>query len=163
MQNNPSAHKTYARLLRCVLPYWPGMLFGLIGTLMVSSLDALVIGHLRDVVDHFNNYNMLFIRWLPVLAVMVFVLRGVFSFVGTYSLMRVSRNVVRDFRINLFKHFIGLPAKFFDQSSSGQLLAVILYNVDKLSSGGSDALLIIARNSAYLIGLLFVKREKISY
>lgn len=147
---------TYKWLLKHVSRYWLILAIGCLGMVGTSGIDALLISQLKTIINNFNNYDIYLIRWLPLFIVMVFGLRGVFGFIGSYFLLRVGRNVVRDFRIQLFNHFTYLPAAHYDRSSTGQMLAVILYNVNKLSTGASSVIIIAIRDFVYVLGLLAV-------
>jgi ATP-binding cassette, subfamily B, bacterial MsbA len=73
-----------------------------------------------------------------------------------YCISRVARSVVTDFRRRLFGHYMKLPATFYDQSRSGDLLGVVIYNVEQVAQACSDSLVTVLRESSLLIGLMIV-------
>ncbi len=149
--------RTYRRLLRFSQKYWGIFLLGVIGTILLSLIDAGFTWLIKPIINEgFINRNELFIRWLPLLIVLIFLLRGVAGFVSNYFIGRVARHVVMDFRRRIFEKLLRLPAKFYDHHSSGHLLSTIIYNVSQVAQASSDALLIMLRESSLMIGLLVV-------
>lgn len=151
-----SAFATYKRLLKMAWRYWPALLIGFAGALSASLVDAFLIAKLKTIIDHFNDYSRTLIRFLPLFIIFIFIIRSCGLFLGNYFIMRAGRNIVRDVRIQLFEQYLALPAWFYDRSSTGHLLSVLLYNVDKLSSACADSMLNIVRDVALALGLLGV-------
>jgi ATP-binding cassette, subfamily B, bacterial MsbA len=146
----------YKWVLKHVLRYKYALIIGCLGMIGTSSIDAFLISKLKPIINNFNNSSLILIKWLPVFVIVIFLLRSIAGFAGNYSLMRVSRNIVRDFRVQLFNHYCYLPAKYYDNNSTGTMLAVILYNVDQLSNGVSSIVIIAMRDIAYVSALLVV-------
>ena len=121
--------KTYKRLLQSAKPYWGLFLIGTIGTILMSATDAGFIGLTKPIVDHgFVHRDRAFIHWLPILIFIIFIIRGIASFVSSYFISRVARTVVRDMRRLIFSKLLQLPATFYDQNSSGYIFSTIFYN-----------------------------------
>jgi len=149
--------KVYRRLLTWIRQYYGIFIIGIIGTFAVSISDAGFTYLIKPIVDvGFVQKNLHFIHWLPLIVLVVFVIRGVSSFVSTYFISRVSRSIVMDFRRAIFRHLLGVPARYYDQHSSGQILSAIIFNVDQVSQASSEALLTILREGTLLIGLIGV-------
>jgi len=147
----------YKRLLSWVKPYFGIFIIGIIGTFAVSISDAGFTYLIKPIVDvGFVQKNAHFIHWLPLIVLVVFIIRGASSFVSTYYISKVSRSIVMDFRRAIFRHLLGVPAHYYDQHSSGQILSAIIFNVDQVSQASSEALLTILREGTLLIGLIGV-------
>lgn len=149
--------KTYRRLLRFTQQYWASFVLGVVGTMVLSLVDAGFTWLIKPIINEgFINRNATFIKWLPLLIILIFVLRGMAGFVSNYFINRVARNVVMDFRRLIFAKLIRLPAKFYDQHSSGHLLSTIIYNVEQVAQASSEALLTCLREVSLLVGLIVV-------
>lgn len=147
----------YKRLLSWVKPYFGIFIIGIIGTFAVSISDAGFTYLIKPIVDvGFVQKNAHFIHWLPLIVLLVFIIRGASSFVSTYYISKVSRSIVMDFRRAIFRHLLGVPANYYDQHSSGQILSAIIFNVDQVSQASSEALLTILREGTLLVGLVGV-------
>lgn len=149
--------QTYKRLLTFVRKYWAIFVLGIIGTTMLSCIDAAFTWMVKPIINRgFINRDLVFIRWLPLIIILVFLLRGAAGFVSNYFINRVARNVVMDFRRLIFDKLLKLPARFYDHNSSGHLLSTIIYNVEQVAQASSDALLTCLRESSLAIGLIAV-------
>ncbi len=149
--------KTYRRLLKVSQKYWSIFLLGVLGTVILSLVDAGFTWLIKPIINKgFINRDATFIQWLPLLIILIFVIRGMAGFTSNYFISRVARNVVMDFRRQIFKKLLHLPASFYDHNSSGHLLATIIYNVEQVAQASSDALLTCLRELSLLFGLIVV-------
>ena len=149
--------KTYRRFLQATKRYWATFILGVIGTIIVSLTDAEFAWLIKPIINcGFIARDIRFIRWLPLIIVLIFLFRGIAGFLSTYFINRVARNIVMDFRRMIFSHLLRLPAKFYDQNSSGYLLSTVIYNVEQVAQASSDALVITLQESSLVIGLLTV-------
>jgi subfamily B ATP-binding cassette protein MsbA len=90
------------------------------------------------------------------MVLIAFMLRGVANFFSTYNIASVSRNVIMRMRQDMFAHLQRLPARFYDHSTSGQILSVILYSVEQVANASADVLTTAVQSSCYVVGLLVV-------
>lgn len=104
----------------------------------------------------FVGKDMHFLRSLPLLVMALFFVRGIGSFTATYAMGRVGRQIVQMFRLQLFDRLLLLPAEKYDQTTSGQLLSRIVYNVDQVTQATGEALTTLFRQGAFTLGLLAV-------
>jgi subfamily B ATP-binding cassette protein MsbA len=147
----------YKRLLHSAAPYWILFLIGMIATIMGSGVDATLAWLVKPVLNKgFIEHDQAFIRLIPIGAVSIFVLRGITSFLSDYCITRVGRNVVMDFRQQIFAHLLRMPAAFYDKQSSGQLLSSLIYNVEQVAEATTQSLLILVQESFLALGLIIV-------
>ncbi len=152
-----SSFKIYVRLLGYVRRYWVTFLLGVLGTIVLSGTDAGFTWLLKPILDQgFIAKNQHFIHWLPGIILIAFVVRGIAGFVSNYYMTRVGRNVVMQFRQIIFSHLLHLPAQFFDNTSAGQLLSALIYNVEQVTRACTDALVTIVQETCLIGGLLTV-------
>jgi ATP-binding cassette, subfamily B, bacterial MsbA len=153
----PKNWGTYPRLLQATRKYWACFLLGVVATAAMSLVDAGFAWLIKPIIDKgFINRDPHFIRWLPVMVVVIFIFRGIFVFLSNYCVTRVSRHVVMDFRRRLFDHLLKLPTSFYNKSSSGQLISTMIYNVEQVAQASSTALLTILQEATLVIGLIAV-------
>ncbi len=149
--------QTYKRLLTFVRKYWVIFVLGIIGTALLSLIDAGFTWMVKPIINRgFIHRDTAFIKWLPFIIVLIFLLRGMAGFISNYFINCVARNVVMDFRRLIFNKLLKLPACFYDRNSSGHLLSAIIYNVEQVAQASSDALLTCLRESSLAIGLVIV-------
>lgn len=68
----------------------------------------------------------------------------------------VARSVVKVLREKVFTHVSRLPADFYDEATSGQLLSKILYDVEQVAQVSAEALTDFVQNTCLILGLLTV-------
>lgn len=147
----------YKRLLKSASIYWPAFVLGLIGTILATGSESLLAWAIKPLVDiGLVERNSVFLKWLPLIVIGAFFIRASTYFVSNYFISRVGRSVVRDFRQKIFNHLMHLPAKFYDQESSGKLLSLIVYNTEQVATATTEAILTILQEGFTLIGLVIV-------
>ena len=158
-QGNTKAgsNSTLYRLVNEAKQYWLWFLFGIIGTILLSGIDASTAWLIKPIVDDgFSGKSHLFMMWAPLLVVGLFFMRGVAGFLSRYYTVRVARTVVMRFRQQIFAKLLRVPLTYYDQRNSGQILSSLIYNVDQVASASSDSLINLLRDSSFVIGLLVV-------
>ncbi len=156
-RNREEVLKVYTRLFQIVWRYKIGFIIGLIGICGNAAVDAGLTWSLKPLLDQgFIAKNKEFIELLPIFVIVAFLLRGIASFLATYSISRISRNVVMTLRQMVFNHLLKLPANYYDKKTSGGLISTLLYNVDQVSNASANSLIILVRESCTIVGLLIV-------
>ncbi len=147
----------YARLFTYVRRYWPSLVIAILASMLYSGIDAWFVHFLEPLLNKgLVGKNREFLRMAPYMVLIAFLLRGVASFLSSYNLASVSRNVIMRLRQDMFSHLQRLPARFYDHSTSGQLLAVILYSVEQVANASADVLTTAIQSTCLIIGLLVV-------
>lgn len=155
--NNNTLTSVYRRLLKSLAPYWLLFAIGMVGTAGNSGIEATLAWLVKPIINKgFIARDEAFLHLLPLAIVGIFIARGISGFLSDYCITRVGRNVVMDFRQQVFAHFLKLPATFYDQHSSGQLLSALIYNVEQIAQATTDSLLIVVQEGCLAIGLLIV-------
>jgi subfamily B ATP-binding cassette protein MsbA len=147
----------YARLFTYVRRYWPSLVIALVASMLYSGIDAWFVSFLEPLLNKgLVGKNHEFLRMAPYMVLAAFLLRGLTSFLSSYNLASVSRNVIMCLRQDMFTHLQRLPARFYDHSTSGQLLSVILYSVEQVANASADVLTTAVQSTCLIIGLLFI-------
>lgn len=147
----------YFRLLAYIKPYWPALLLGVLANALYSCIDAGFTYLMRPFLDKsFITIDSDFVRTIPFIVVIGITLRGLISALGSYCMTWVARSVVQVLRQRVFAHIIRLPADYYDQATSGQLLSKILFDVEQVAQVSADALTDFVQNSFLVVGLLTV-------
>ena len=152
-----SSLSIYFRLLTFVKKYWLTLAIGVFATILASAISALIIWSVKPIINKgLIAHNTHFLTLLPFLIIGIFIAQGIFNFISNYSISRVGRTVVMEFRQRIFKHLMLLPASFHDKQTVGRLISLIIYNVDQLAAATTDALLVIMQQSFIAIGSIVV-------
>ncbi|RUR18825.1 lipid A export permease/ATP-binding protein MsbA [Legionella sp. km535] len=159
MKNNApvKTRLLYRRLLSYVKPFWPVLLLGIFANIFYSGIDATFTYMTKPFLDKgFINIDMSFVKKIPLIVLIGITLRGVVSSLGSYCMTWVARSVVKVLRQKVFAHIVHLPADFYDEATSGQMLSKILYDVEQVAQVSADALTDFVQNTCLVIGLLTV-------
>lgn len=152
-----NAFVVYARLFQYVRRYWVALVIAIIASMIYSGIDAGFVYFLKPLLNKgLVEKNREFLRWAPVLVLVFIMLRGLASFFSNYNIASVSRNVIMCLRQDLFSHLQKLPARYFDHSTSGQILSVIVYSVEQVANASADVLTTAVQSTFYIIGLIAV-------
>lgn len=152
-----NAFAIYSRLFRYVYKHWPILVAALFGSMLYSGIDSWFVYFLKPLLNQgLVEKNQQFLKWAPILVMMAFVFRGTASFISNYCIAYVSRSVIMKLRQELFAHMQRLPARFYDNSTSGQVLSVVVYSVEQIANSSADVLTSIVQSGCLVIGLLIV-------
>jgi subfamily B ATP-binding cassette protein MsbA len=153
-----TAASVYRRLLGYLRPHRllvaaaivPATIYALLGT-FVPVLLAQWVDALRDVVLNAES------AWqIPLLIAILFPIRSAMDFLLVYGLAWIGRSVIRDLRGEVFGHYLALPARYFDQGSSGVLISRLTYNTEQVAEAISTAIVIVLRDTIAILALLVV-------
>ncbi|HQU16813.1 MAG: lipid A export permease/ATP-binding protein MsbA [Chromatiales bacterium 21-64-14] len=151
----PTGAAVYRRLLRYAKPHWKLFLIAAFGMAVYGSTDAGFAAIMKPMLDgSFVRRDPAVIRMIPPLLIGLFTLRMVAGFLSTYGMSWVGRRVVTDLRGDLFHHLLQLPARFYDQVSSGPLLAKFTYHVEQVAQTTTTVVTILIRDSLTILALL---------
>jgi subfamily B ATP-binding cassette protein MsbA len=152
-----NAAAIYARLFTYVRRYWLALVIATVGSMMYSGVDAWFVSSLEPLLNKgLIAKNHSFLHWAPFIVMGVFILRGVANFLSNYFITSASRNVIMCLRQDLFAHMQRLPAKYYDNTTTGQVLSVLLYGVDQVANASADVLTSAVQAIFFIIGLIIV-------
>lgn len=151
-----NAFHIYARLLQYVKRYWLAVVIAGVASMLYSGVDAWFIHFLEPLLNKglvVKNHH--FLHYAPFLVLGVFLFRGVASFFSNYYMASASRGVIMCLRQDLFAHMQRLPARYYDHTTSGSTLSVLLYGVDQVANASAEVLTTAIQATFLIIGLVF--------
>ena len=156
----------YLRLLHYIIPYRSVFALSIFTMVIVAATEPLFPALLEPMLDgSFIRKDRSLIQWIPVLIIALFVVRGIASYVSTVSLAWVANKLVLDLRNLLFRKLLSLPTKYYDDNSSGNLIANLAFNVTQVTTAATSVLTVLVRDSLTTLGLLawmFYKNWKLA-
>ena len=145
----------YLRLLGFVRPYRKVFAFAILGmaaTAMTEPLFPALMKRLLDAGFVASNSGELYL--LPLAMVAIFVVRGILTYLTSYSLAWVTNHLVMDLRQQMFGRLLGLPTRYFDDQSAGALISKVTYDVGNVTAAATTVLTVLVRDSLTILGLL---------
>ncbi|MBT3504884.1 MAG: ATP-binding cassette domain-containing protein, partial [Piscirickettsiaceae bacterium] len=154
-ESDMTASELYRRLLTYVKPYWLVFSAAILAMAVFAATETGLAAMMKPLLDgSFVDRDPEVIKWLPIGLIGLFIIRGIASFFTSYGLGWIARNVIKNLRTEMFERMVTLPARFYDQSTSGQLMSKVLYDVEQVANAATDAILTIVRDSLTILGLL---------
>ncbi|HMM47438.1 MAG TPA: lipid A export permease/ATP-binding protein MsbA [Thiobacillaceae bacterium] len=145
----------YGRLLGYVKPYWRMFALSIVGLVLTAATEPMLPALFKPLLDEgFVAKDQDFIRWVPLLLLGLFLLRGVASFISTYCMAWVGSRLVMDLRTEMFGKLMTLPTRYFDQNPGGQLIAQLAFNVNQVTQSATSSLTTLVRDTVTVLGLL---------
>ena len=147
------AAQVYRRLLTYVKPHRKVMVWAILAMMLYAGAEALfplLMSEVFATLDETGRDGNLLI---PFAIVAVFVFRAVFGFISTYGLGWMGRRVIAIMRTEVFGHYLGLPARVYDQSSSGVLLSKLTYNTEQVAESIANVIVTLFRDAFTILAL----------
>jgi subfamily B ATP-binding cassette protein MsbA len=152
-----SSAALYFRLLSYVRPHARVFALAVLGMIAAAATEPLFPALLKPLLDGGFGAGgqpafppMVFAAAL----VGIFLLRGVLTFSSSYFLAWVANRLVLDLRAAMFERLVRMPARFFDDNSSGTVLSRVAYDVGGVTSAATSVLTVLVTDSIKVIGLL---------
>ncbi|HIO14063.1 MAG TPA: lipid ABC transporter permease/ATP-binding protein, partial [Chromatiales bacterium] len=146
--------QVYKCLLQYVRPYWKVFVPAIIAMILAAAVEAGFPALMKPMLDgSFVDKDPVTIKWIPILLVLMFFLRGLTRFISKYCMGWIGRTVVNDLRSEMFAHALKLPITFYDDTSSGNLLSRFMYNVEQVAQASTTSITTLIRDSLTLVGL----------
>ncbi len=145
----------YTRLLGYVKPYWRTFALSILGMAVAAATEALLPALLKPMLDGtFVHRDDTIIRWAPIFLLIIFFVRGVASFVGTFAIGWVGNKLVMDLREVMFSKMLSLPTRFYDDHSTGQLISKLTFDVTQVTAAATNVVTVTLRDTIIVIGLM---------
>ncbi len=119
-------------------------LIGMAATAVIEGSLVLLLEPLTD--QGFVERNLNAAKWIPLAFVGIFIARGIAGFATEASLGWIGRAVISSLRREVFRKFLTLPTRFFDQQTTGPLLSRMTYNVEMVAESVTSVVTIAIRD-----------------
>jgi subfamily B ATP-binding cassette protein MsbA len=147
--------RLYLRLLAYVRPYWRMFAVSILGLLITAVTEVALPAGAKPFLDGtFIDKDPVMMRWMPVLIVVLFLTRGLGSFMGAYASAYVGQRVITDLRQQMFSRLLMLPQMFYAQTLSGRLISKFSFDVIQVSIAVTYVVTVLVRDSLTVVGLL---------
>ena len=145
----------YLRLLSYVKPYWKVFALSILGMIIVAATEPALPALMKPLIEGtFLEKDPVVMQWLPVAIVVLFLVRGVATFLAAYGINWVGTRLVTDLRNAMFGKLLTLPTAFFEQQPSGVLISKLTFDVTQVTAAATTALTIVFRDALAIVGLL---------
>ena len=124
--------------------------------LIAVSLDLMSPQFTKHIVDDvIVGGDIPKLKWLLLGILGIGVGRCIFQYVKEYMFDYLGSTIASDMRKNLFRHIQSLSAEFFDRTGTGELMARVKEDVDKIWDGISFVSMLLIEVTVHTIIILF--------
>ena len=147
----PRERTTLRRLFRYSRPYRGRLVWAIAGMVIYAIGSAGLAYLIKPIFDNLlpRQENVAFTAWAIVL---VYLLKGIGSYVSSYLMADVGQRVVMDLRNALYRHILDQSAGFFAHGATGRLLSRINNDVGQVQQAVSETAGDLARETLSLVG-----------
>ena len=147
----------YLRLLGFLKPYWGKLILAMVFMAMVACTNGLTAYIVKPVLDKIffeKNASMLYL--IPFGVVLLYLTKGLFTYLQAYLMGFVGQKVVTDIRNLVFDRLQRQPLSFFDKTPTGASISRIMNDVTLVQTSISEAFTAVLLDAFSIFGLIFV-------
>lgn len=139
-----------------VLPFWKSYLFATVSLILAILLEMLTPQVTKDIINEvfvggdFSRFGIL----LAALVIMGLG-RSVFGYFKEYTFDRNSQTIGTEMRKDLFAHIQTLSMDFFDNTNTGELMARVKDDIDKVKDAFGMTGMLIVQITLYIVSVLY--------
>lgn len=123
-----------ALLWRLSRPYFKVLAAAALCGLILSGIEGAIAWMMKDVTDSlFIKKSSGFLLPLTFGVIVIFMLRGAFTFLTNYLMNSVGAKVARSLRDTIYKKLLMLPLSFYHATSSGSVISKMLNDIEVLN------------------------------
>ncbi|OYV00775.1 MAG: lipid A export permease/ATP-binding protein MsbA [Burkholderiales bacterium PBB5] len=146
---------TAKRLNRYFWPHRVGVFVSIVAFLLASATEPMIPGLLKTALDKGFLAQPAFPLWMvPVALIGLFVLRGVFGFIGTYMLNRSTSKAVLDLRHDLASAVLRADASVFAHVTPGIVVNKVIGDPQNIANLMGGAMITVLRDGTTAVALL---------
>jgi len=155
-----------ARLYEVLKPYKTKLIIAMIAMILVSAFTGSQAYLVKDLLDKiFMEKNTTYLKLLPLVVIVIFLLKGVFYYLYSILLELVGQSIIRDFRLAIFNHIHRQSLSFFNDMPTGTIISRIISDVNLIQQAVSQALVKSVRDFftvIILLGVVFFMNWKLA-
>lgn len=144
------------KLRRYVLPYWKSYVFAIVSLILAILLEMLTPQITRIIVNEsFVGGDFSRFGFLLVALVVLGIGRSLFGYCKEFTFDRNSQTIGTEMRKDLFAHLQTLSMDYFDNTNTGELMARVKEDVDKVKDAFGMTGMLIIQITLYIISVLY--------
>lgn len=139
-----------------VLPFWKSYLFATVSLILAILLEMLTPQITKNIINEvfvggdFSRFGIL----LAALVIMGLG-RSVFGYLKEFTFDRNSQTIGTEMRKDLFAHIQTLSMDFFDNTNTGELMARVKDDIDKVKDAFGMTGMLIVQITLYIVSVLY--------
>jgi subfamily B ATP-binding cassette protein MsbA len=145
----------YRRLMSYARPHLGMFLIGVFGMLLFSATETTFAFFVKEFMESTTfEGNRRTVLLIAVGAPAIFLLRGIGDYMSNYFPGYVGRQVIKAIRRDLFRHYLNLPASYYDRAQGGMLLSKLTFNIEQVAEATTKSVTVLIRDSITIMALI---------
>lgn len=147
----------FKRLLNLGRPYYMRFFFSMVCMVAAGALTSSQAVLVKPVLDDiFLAKNPASLKWLPIVVVLIFLLKGICTYVQTVLMNFIGLRIVTDLRNRLYEQIQKQSLSFFTHHPTGLLMSRITNDVASIQNAVSDVVTSMVKDSFTIVALVCV-------
>lgn len=127
----------------------------LVAMLTVAACDPAFASLMKPLIDkNFSGSNMGQLSFTPLLIALIFLVKGIGSYINEKSTTTISAGIVEKMRNQLFDKILHLPMSYYNDSTSGRMISRVVFDVTQITEAGFNLVTVTVRDGFTVIGLI---------
>jgi len=156
--------KAFKRVIEYIRPYkalaWGTLILSIL-LAVFSPLTPVLIRYVLDTVNKLKvsgktAEGLSFLVEMGAALFLILLLRSIMQFLNTYMASLLGQHIIKDMRIKLYTHILGMKLQFFDRTPVGTLVTRVTSDIETISDVFSDGLIVIINQFLIVIVLIAV-------
>lgn len=145
------------RIFSYVKPYRNNFVFAIFTTITLASLSPLRPYLVQYTFDHYvaaPNHQMLL--FMTIVLIVLLFLEAIFQFSDSFLTNKLGQSIIRDLRVQLYRHIINLRLKYYDNTPIGMLVTRAVSDIETIADIFSEGLIVIIGDLLKIAVILIV-------
>ena len=144
------------KLKHYVLPFWKSYLFAIVSLILAILLEMLTPQITRIIINEsFVGGDFSRFGFLLAALVVLGIGRSIFGYCKEFTFDRNSQTIGTEMRKDLFAHLQTLSMDYFDNTNTGELMARVKDDVDKVKDAFGMTGMLIIQITLYIVSVLY--------
>ena len=145
------------RIFTYVKPYKANFLFAAFTTISLSLLAPIRPYVVKYTIDTYvARFDSTMLGYMTIVLISLLMLEAVVQFADGYMTNRLGQYIIKDLRVQLYKHILNLRLKYYDNSPIGTLVTRAVSDMEVIGNIFSEGLIIIIGDILKLLVILSI-------
>ncbi len=155
LEDKLSGKNAYKAMISIALEFRTYFILAVIGMVIFALSEAAFAYLMKPMLDDgFIKRDETILKLIPIAIITIFVIRMVASFLRTYCMAYIGRQVINKLRKQMFQKLLDLSTTVYDQSSSAAIITKFSFDIEQVAASVSSALTAFIQDTLRIVVLL---------
>lgn len=153
-------YKAFRRILEYLRPYkllaWATLVLSVL-LAAFAPLTPILVKYIQDAITQLGlTKGFAFLLKTCAILFLILLVRSTLQFLNTYMASLLGQHIIKDMRIKLYTHILGMKLQFFDRTPVGTLVTRVSSDIETISDVFADGLIVIINQVLIVVVLIVV-------